>query len=100
MSWRSSAPRETASSRPGDPPAVLAKPSEHTVEITIAAASYPSAPGALNFADGHAEKHRRLKPRTQSKPPPLSVAQHRRTPNNHDVSWLQERSTVPKRGPS
>jgi hypothetical protein len=41
-----------------------------------------------------------MNPRTQPKRTALSVAQHLRTPNNRDVSWLQERSTVPKHRPS
>jgi hypothetical protein len=38
-----------------------------------------------------------MDPRTPPTLTPLSVAQHRRTPNNHDVIWLQELSTALKR---
>ena len=59
-------------------------------------ASYHGGSGALNFADGHAENRRWMDPRTQPKLTALSVAQHISTPNNRDVSWLQERSTALK----
>ena len=62
-------------------------------------ASYHNSAGNLSFADGHAESHKWIDPRTR---PPLlrdhdlpldvfmvnSVA----SPNNRDVQWLQERA--------
>jgi prepilin-type N-terminal cleavage/methylation domain-containing protein/prepilin-type processing-associated H-X9-DG protein len=56
-------------------------------------ASYHSGSGAFNFADGHAESRRWQDPRTSPKLSALSVAQHISTPNNRDLTWLQERST-------
>ena len=53
--------------------------------------------GALKFADGQAENRRWMNPRTQPKLTDLSVAQHIHTPNNREMIWLQERSTVLKR---
>jgi len=59
-------------------------------------ASYHNKAGGLSFADGHAEIHRWLDPRTT--PPLRSDAWWETTglipsPNNRDIMWLQERAT-------
>lgn len=61
-------------------------------------ASYHNRAGALNFADGHSEVHRWLDPRTT---PPVKRQQldpfnGLALPNDVDVGWLLEHSTVPK----
>jgi prepilin-type N-terminal cleavage/methylation domain-containing protein/prepilin-type processing-associated H-X9-DG protein len=57
-------------------------------------ASYHGQAGGLSFADGHAEIHRWLDPRTM---PPLQknglIPDVLASPNNPDVLWLQEHST-------
>jgi prepilin-type N-terminal cleavage/methylation domain-containing protein len=59
--------------------------------------SYHNGAGGLNFCDGHAEIHRWLDPRTH---PPLKRDMHlsqippRTSPNNLDVLWIQERTTI------
>jgi prepilin-type N-terminal cleavage/methylation domain-containing protein/prepilin-type processing-associated H-X9-DG protein len=60
-------------------------------------ASYHNGAAGLSFADGHAEIRRWLDPRTtpilkKGELIPLGVA----SPNNPDVTWLQERSSVPR----
>ncbi|PWT89425.1 MAG: hypothetical protein C5B56_07125 [Proteobacteria bacterium] len=59
-------------------------------------ASYHNKAGGLSFADGHAEIHRWLDPRTT--PPMRSDAWWETTffipsPNNRDIMWLQEGAT-------
>jgi prepilin-type N-terminal cleavage/methylation domain-containing protein/prepilin-type processing-associated H-X9-DG protein len=60
-------------------------------------ASYHNRAAGLSFADGHAEIKRWLDPRTtpnlkKGQPIPLNVP----SPNNPDVLWLQERSSLLK----
>jgi prepilin-type N-terminal cleavage/methylation domain-containing protein/prepilin-type processing-associated H-X9-DG protein len=50
-------------------------------------AAYHNGAGTLSFADGHVESHRWKDPRTLFSPP-FSLS-----PNNQDISWLQERAT-------
>lgn len=57
-------------------------------------ASYHGGSGALNFADGHAEIHRWRDPRTKPRLTSNSTAQHLRTPNNPDMTWLQSHSSA------
>jgi len=56
-------------------------------------ASYHNGAGGLSFADGHAEIHKWLDPRTRIKVThtyiPLNIA----SPNNRDIAWLQARTT-------
>ncbi|MCW5556408.1 MAG: type II secretion system protein [Verrucomicrobiae bacterium] len=57
-------------------------------------AGYHNRAGGLSFADGHAEIHRWLDPRTvpvlkRGVEIPLNVA----SPNNQDVKWMMDRST-------
>jgi len=50
--------------------------------------------GVVSFADGHAEWHRWTDPRTLS---PTSINFHRHSdpsPNNADIDWLQEHTTI------
>jgi prepilin-type N-terminal cleavage/methylation domain-containing protein/prepilin-type processing-associated H-X9-DG protein len=60
-------------------------------------ASYHNGAGGISFADGHAEIKRWLDPRTT--PPitkgsrPLNIVA---SPNNRDIAWIQERTTVLK----
>jgi len=58
--------------------------------------SYHNGAGGFSFADGHAEIHKWLDPRTRKnyrKDVHLAVLPRNPTPNNRDVSWLQERAT-------
>lgn len=61
-------------------------------------ASYHDGADGLSFADGHAEIHKYLDPRT--KPPPrwdrgTTVLQFNvASPNNRDIAWLQERTSA------
>ena len=61
--------------------------------LTDVPASYHNGSGSLNFADGHAETRRWVDNRTKPQKSDGLTAQHLKTPNNPDVSWLQERST-------
>jgi prepilin-type N-terminal cleavage/methylation domain-containing protein/prepilin-type processing-associated H-X9-DG protein len=57
--------------------------------------SYHNGAGGFNFADGHAEVHKWLDPRTKKnyqKDVHLSVLPPNPSPNNRDVRWLQERA--------
>lgn len=57
--------------------------------------SYHNGAGGFSFADGHAEIHRWLDPRTRKnyqKDVHLSVLPPNASPNNRDVLWLQERA--------
>jgi prepilin-type N-terminal cleavage/methylation domain-containing protein/prepilin-type processing-associated H-X9-DG protein len=60
---------------------------------------YHGRGGGFTFADGHAETHRWLDPRTtppmKSGGDPLAI-QSLPSPGNPDVGWLQERSSRPK----
>jgi prepilin-type N-terminal cleavage/methylation domain-containing protein/prepilin-type processing-associated H-X9-DG protein len=62
-------------------------------------ATYHNGSGALSFADGHAEYHRWLEATTQ---PPLLRGGHLgggrkyTSPNDRDMKWLSERTTVPR----
>lgn len=56
--------------------------------------SFHNGAGGLTFADGHAEIHRWLDPRTK---PPFKKGQKREFTSmtgNKDLTWLQERATV------
>ena len=57
-------------------------------------ASYHNGAGSLNFADGHAEIRAWIDPRTKPQLSEKSIAQHISTPNNPDLTWLQERTTA------
>jgi prepilin-type processing-associated H-X9-DG protein len=77
---------------------MLGHPDRPNLHILIdVPASYHGGSGALNFADGHAENRRWIDRRTRPTLTALSVAQHISTPNNPDMTWLQERSTALKR---
>ncbi len=62
-------------------------------------ASYHNGAGGLNFCDGHAEIRRWQDARTK---PPLKKDTHlsalppQPSPNNQDIGWLQQRSTIRK----
>jgi prepilin-type N-terminal cleavage/methylation domain-containing protein/prepilin-type processing-associated H-X9-DG protein len=55
--------------------------------------------GNFSFADGHAESHRWLDPRTRPpvKPGHYAWENNPSQPNNPDIRWLQERTTVPRK---
>ena len=58
-------------------------------------ASFHNGAGGISFADGHAEVHKWLDSRTKPRPKynndlPLNVA----SPNNPDMIWLSDRTTV------
>ena len=52
--------------------------------------------GVLTFADGHAEYRRWRDPRTRPAPVGGLVAHHIPSPNNEDLAWIQDRTTVPQ----
>jgi len=60
-------------------------------------ASYHNRAGGLSFADGHAEIHRWVDPRTTPRLKPdaawLTALGMVLSPNNRDIIWLQERAT-------
>ncbi len=70
------------------------KPAAYT--IVDFPASYHNGAGGFSFADGHSEIRKWVDPRTRPvlKPgQPLALGQA--SPNNLDVGWLQERTSVP-----
>lgn len=73
------------------------RPSLRRYKINDYPAGYHSNGGTLSFADGHAEVHRWLDPRTV---PPLSIfneiPQGIPSPENPDVGWMQQRATAPE----
>lgn len=56
-------------------------------------ASYHNGAGGLSFADGHAEIHRWLDPRTRIRVTDTYMNLNISSPNNKDITWIQERST-------
>lgn len=56
-------------------------------------ASYHNGAGALSFADGHAEIHKWLDPRTKPKVTRTYIPLNVLSPYNPDIAWLQERTT-------
>ncbi len=57
-------------------------------------ASYHNGAGGITFADGHSEIKKWLDPRTRVPiVPGRSIALEVVSPGNHDVMWLQERTT-------
>lgn len=54
-------------------------------------ASYHNKAGGVTFADGHAEVHRWLDPRTTVPLGKVQLGSNINSPNNVDVAWLQER---------
>lgn len=56
-------------------------------------ASYHNGAGGLSFADGHAEIHKWLDPRTRIKVTKTYIPLNIPSPNNRDIAWLQERTT-------
>ena len=70
------------------------KPAAYT--IVDFPASYHNGAGGFAFADGHSEIRKWVDPRTRPVLKPgqlLSLGQA--SPNNLDVGWLQERTSVP-----
>ena len=62
-------------------------------------ASYHNNAGGFSFVDGHSEIKKWVDPRTRPKVKfgvPLSLGQP--SPNNPDVDWLQDRSSVKEKG--
>ncbi len=57
-------------------------------------ASYHNKAGGVAFADGHAEIHKWLDPRTTIPVGKAQLGQIVTSPNNRDVAWLQERYTI------
>ena len=57
-------------------------------------ASYHNKAGGVTFADGHAEVHRWLDPRTTTPVGKIQLGSNINSPNNRDVAWLQERCSV------
>ena len=56
-------------------------------------ASYHNGAGGLSFADGHAEIHKWLDPRTKIKVRKIYIPLNIPSPNNRDIAWIQERTT-------
>jgi hypothetical protein len=51
--------------------------------------------GVLTFTDGHAEGHRWVDARTCLRPPANSLVAHANfSPNNPDLTWLREHTTI------
>jgi prepilin-type N-terminal cleavage/methylation domain-containing protein/prepilin-type processing-associated H-X9-DG protein len=50
--------------------------------------------GVVTFADGHAEFHRWVDPRTRPAPVAGMVAHYIQSPNNPDLAWIQQRTSV------
>jgi prepilin-type processing-associated H-X9-DG protein len=63
---------------------------------------YPSSfhrgGGVITFADGHAECHKWLDPRTKKALPSGAqyIPHHDSSPNNKDLKWIQDRTTIPR----
>ncbi len=55
--------------------------------------SYHNGAGGLSFADGHAEIHKWLDPRTRIKVTHTYMNLNVASPNNKDIEWLQARTT-------
>ncbi|MCL5099436.1 MAG: type II secretion system GspH family protein [Candidatus Omnitrophica bacterium] len=58
-------------------------------------ASYHNGAGGISFADGHAEIHKWVDPRTKIKVQHKYIMLNVPSPNNQDIAWLQERTTGP-----
>ena len=56
-------------------------------------ASYHNGAGGLSFADGHAEIHKWVDPRTKLPVTRTYIVLNIPSPNNKDILWLQERTT-------
>ncbi|MBI4323792.1 MAG: type II secretion system protein [Chloroflexi bacterium] len=56
-------------------------------------ASYHNGAGGLSFADGHAEIHKWLDPRTKIKVRKIYIPLNIPSPDNRDIAWIQERAT-------
>ncbi len=56
-------------------------------------ASYHNGAGGLSFADGHAEIHKWVDPRTKLPVTKTYIPLNIPSPNNKDILWLQERTT-------
>jgi len=56
-------------------------------------ASYHNGAGGLSFADGHAEIHKWVDPRTKLPVTRTYIPLNIPSPNNKDILWIQERTT-------
>jgi prepilin-type processing-associated H-X9-DG protein len=56
-------------------------------------ASYHNGAGGLSFADGHAEIHKWVDPRTKLPITRTYIPLNIPSPNNKDILWIQERTT-------
>jgi prepilin-type N-terminal cleavage/methylation domain-containing protein/prepilin-type processing-associated H-X9-DG protein len=64
-------------------------------QIVDVPSNYHNGSGSLSFADGHAETHKWVDPRTtpgHQRDTHLDISE-RPSPNNRDIGWLQERAT-------
>ena len=60
-------------------------------------ATHHNRSGIVSFADGHAEAHRWLDPRTfVTVPLGQKLGHDRASPNNTDLEWIREHATEPK----
>ena len=60
-------------------------------------ATHHNSKGTVSFADGHIEQHRWHDSRTFRKVPPPQIVPHwDSSPNNVDLDWIRERTTVPR----
>ncbi len=57
-------------------------------------AAYHNGCGAISFADGHAEIHRWLDPRTEPPLNPNRMQSGALVPNDPDVAWIQQRCSA------
>ena len=56
-------------------------------------ASYHNGAGGLSFADGHAEVHKWVDPRTKIRIQYKYIDLNIPSPNNRDIAWIQDRTT-------
>jgi prepilin-type N-terminal cleavage/methylation domain-containing protein/prepilin-type processing-associated H-X9-DG protein len=56
-------------------------------------ASYHNGAGGLSFADGHAEIHKWLDPRTRIPVRHMYILLNIPSPNNKDIAWIQDHTT-------
>lgn len=62
-------------------------------------ASYHNGAAGLNFADGHAEIKKWLDPRTKPRVKNISMPLNVASPNNLDMVWLADRTTISNTDP-
>jgi len=59
-------------------------------------ANYHNGCSAISFADGHAEIHKWLDPRSEPPLIPNTLVSLRPVPNDQDIAWLQQHCSAPQ----